>query len=61
MRAKSEGEMSKRLAAVAMQSRIGAEFDAIVTGVTAHERCPRAANRTSKLLAQARQGIDLGE
>ena len=33
---KVEREMSKRLAAVAMQHRIGEVFDAIVTGVTDH-------------------------
>jgi exoribonuclease R len=33
---KVEGEMSKRIAAVAMSSRIGEVFDGIVTGVTLH-------------------------
>lgn len=33
---KVEREMSKRIAGVAMSSRIGKTFDAIVTGVTVH-------------------------
>src|SRR4029077_9117944 len=33
---KVEREMSKRLAAAAMQNRIGAQFDAVVTGATEH-------------------------
>jgi len=59
---KVEREMSKRLAAVAMQSRIGAEFDAIVTGVTAHGTFVRVLQpHLEGLLAQGQQGIDVGD
>jgi len=54
--------MSKRLAAVAMQNRIGATFDAIVTGVTGHGTFVRALQpRVEGLLAQGAQGLDVGD
>jgi len=59
---KVEREMSKRLAAVAMQNRIGAIFDAIVTGVTPHGTFVRALQpRVEGLLAQGAQGLDVGD
>ena len=60
---KVEREMSKRLAAVAMQHRIGEVFDAIVTGVTDHGTFVRVAcSRTVEgLLAQGQQGLDVGD
>ncbi|MGA7320298.1 MAG: RNB domain-containing ribonuclease [Candidatus Sulfotelmatobacter sp.] len=59
---KVEREMSKRLAAIAMQNRIGAVFDAIVTGVTPHGTFVRALQpHVEGLLAQGAQGIDVGD
>jgi exoribonuclease-2 len=59
---KVEREMSKRLAAVAMQNRIGVIFDAIVTGVTPHGTFVRALQpRVEGLLAQGAQGLDVGD
>ncbi len=59
---KVEREMSKRLAAVAMQHRIGAVFDAIVTGVTPHGAFVRALQaHVEGLLAQGAQGLDVGD
>lgn len=59
---KVEREMSKRLAAVAMQNRIGASFDAIVTGVTPHGTFIRALQAgVEGLLAQGAQGLDVGD
>jgi exoribonuclease-2 len=58
---KVEREMSKRLAAVAMQRRIGEVFDAIVTGVTDHGTFVRVLQpRVEGLLVQA-HGIDVGD
>jgi len=52
---KVEREMSKRLAAVAMQNRIGATFDAIVTGVTGHGTfCARAAAARGRIVGARR-------
>src|SRR5271157_3332183 len=57
-----EREMSKRLAAVAMQHRIGALFDAIVTGVTPNGTFVRALQPgVEGLLAQGAQGLDVGD
>ncbi|MFZ0198207.1 MAG: RNB domain-containing ribonuclease [Candidatus Sulfotelmatobacter sp.] len=57
-----EREMSKRLAAIAMQNRIGAIFDAIITGVTPHGTFVRALQpRVEGLLAQGAQGLDVGD
>src|SRR5271169_335211 len=59
---KVEREMSKRLAAVAMQNRIGAVFDAIVTGVTPQGTFVRALQpHVEGLLAQGQQGLDVGD
>ena len=59
---KVERDMSKRLAAVAMQNRIGATFDAIVTGVTPHGTFVRALQPyVEGLLAEGAQGLDVGD
>jgi exoribonuclease-2 len=59
---KVEREMSKRLAAVAMQSRIGEVFDAIVSGVTDHGTFVRILQPyVEGLLAQGAQGLDVGD
>jgi exoribonuclease-2 len=59
---KVERDMSKRLAAVAMQSRIGQVFDAIVTGVTDHGTFVRVVQpHVEGLLAQGAHGLDVGD
>ena len=59
---KVEREMSKRLAAVAMQNRIGEVFDAIVTGVTDHGTFIRVLQpHVEGLLAQGQHGLDVGD
>ncbi len=59
---KVEREMSKRMAAVAMQNRIGATFDAVVTGVTPKGTFVRALQaHVEGLLAQGAQGADVGD
>jgi VacB/RNase II family 3'-5' exoribonuclease len=59
---KVEREMSKRLAAVALQHRIGAIFDAVVTGVTPKGTFVRLLQpRVDGLLAQGQQGVDVGD
>jgi exoribonuclease R len=59
---KVEREMAKRLAAVAMQKRIGEVFDAIVTGVNEHGTFVRVAEpHLEGLLAQGQQGLDVGD
>ena len=59
---KVEREMSKRLAAVTMQNRMGAVFDAVVTGVTPHGTFIRALQpHVEGLLAQGQQGLDVGD
>jgi VacB/RNase II family 3'-5' exoribonuclease len=59
---KVERDMSKRLAAVAMQNRIGAIFDAIVTGVTPNGTFVRALQpHVEGLLAQGNKGADVGD
>jgi exoribonuclease-2 len=59
---KVEREMSKRLAAVAMEKRIGTLFDAIATGVTPHGTFVRVLQpRIEGLLAQGQQGVDVGD
>ena len=59
---KVEREMSKRLAAAAMENRIGAMFDAIVTGVTPHGTFVRIMKPPVEgLLAQGQQGVDVGD
>jgi VacB/RNase II family 3'-5' exoribonuclease len=59
---KVEREMSKRLAAVAMQHRIGEVFDAIVTGVTDSGTFVRVMQpHLEGLLAQGQHGLDVGD
>jgi len=59
---KVEREMSKRLAAVAMQSHIGQVFDAIVTGATDRGTFVRVLQpHIEGLLAQGEQGLDVGD
>ena len=59
---KVEREMSKRIAAVAMSSRIGEVFDAIVTGVTPHGTFVRVLQPLVEgLLARGQQGVDVGD
>ncbi|HEY6373863.1 MAG TPA: RNB domain-containing ribonuclease, partial [Candidatus Sulfotelmatobacter sp.] len=59
---KVEREMAKRLAAVAMQHRIGEVFDAIVTGVTDHGTFVRVLQpHLEGLLAEGQQGLDVGD
>jgi VacB/RNase II family 3'-5' exoribonuclease len=59
---KVEREMSKRLAAAAMERRIGAQFDAVVTGVTEHGTFVRIQQpQVEGLLAQGQQGFDVGD
>jgi VacB/RNase II family 3'-5' exoribonuclease len=59
---KVEREMSKRLAAAAMERRIGALFDAVVTGVTSHGTFVRILRpHVEGLLAQGQQGVDVGD
>jgi exoribonuclease-2 len=59
---KVEREMSKRLAASAMQHRIGAVFDAIVTGATPKGTFVRVWQpHVEGLLAQGQQGADVGD
>jgi VacB/RNase II family 3'-5' exoribonuclease len=58
---KVEREMSKRIAALAMSSRIGTTFDAIVTGVTPRGTFVRVLQpHIEGLLVQA-QGVDVGD
>jgi len=59
---KVEREMSKRLAAINMQQRIGEVFDAVVTGVTEHGTFVRAMQpHIDGLLAQGDHGLDVGD
>jgi VacB/RNase II family 3'-5' exoribonuclease len=59
---KVEREMSKRLAAIAMQHRIGATFDAIVTGATPKGTFVRVMQpHVEGLLAHGAQGADVGD
>lgn len=59
---KVEREMAKRLAAMAMQKRIGESFDAIVTGVTDHGTFVRVLQpHLEGLLIQGQQGLDVGD
>ena len=59
---KVEREMSKCMAAAAMEKRIGTLFDAIVTGVTPHGTFVRIQQpRVEGLLAQGQQGLDVGD
>jgi VacB/RNase II family 3'-5' exoribonuclease len=59
---KVEREMSKRIAAVAMSSRIGDTFDAIVTGVTPKGTFVRVMQpHVEGLLARGQEGVDVGD
>ncbi|HEV3511319.1 MAG TPA: RNB domain-containing ribonuclease, partial [Candidatus Sulfotelmatobacter sp.] len=58
---KVEREMSKRLAAVAMQHRIGDVFDAIVTGVTDHGTFVRVLQPHVEGLLLQGHGLDVGD
>jgi len=59
---KVERGMSKRLAAVAMSTRIGEIFDAIVTGVTSHGTFVRVMRpHIEGLLTQGTKGLDVGD
>jgi exoribonuclease-2 len=59
---KVEREMSKRLAAVALQHRIGEVSDAMVTGVTEDGTFVRSLQlHVEGLLAQGQQGLDVGD
>ncbi len=59
---KVEREMTKRLAAVSMQHRIGAVFGAVVTGVTPNGTFVRIAQPPVEgLLAQGQSGVDVGD
>jgi exoribonuclease R len=59
---KVERDMSKRLAALAMQNRIGTIFDAIITGVTEHGTFVRALQpHVEGLLTEGAKGLDVGD
>ena len=59
---KVEREMTKRLAAISMQNRIGTIFDAIVTGATPKGTFVRALQaHVEGLLVQGAQGADVGD
>jgi len=59
---KVEREMSKRLAAVAMQHRVGEVFDGIVTGVTDRGTFVRVLQpHIEGLLAEGAHGLDVGD
>jgi len=59
---KVERDMAKRLAAIAMQRRIGEVFDAIVTGVTDHGTFVRIFQpHIEGLLTQGDHGLDVGD
>jgi exoribonuclease-2 len=59
---KVERAMSKRIAAVAMQRRIGERFEAIVTGVTPHGTFVRIVHpHVEGLLVHGAEGVDVGD
>jgi VacB/RNase II family 3'-5' exoribonuclease len=59
---KVERDMSKRLAAVALQNRIGEVFDAMVTGASEKGTFVRVLQpRVEGLLVQNPQGLDVGD
>jgi VacB/RNase II family 3'-5' exoribonuclease len=59
---KVEREMGKRLAAIAMQHRIGETFDAIVTGATPKGTFVLVQKpHVEGLLAQGQKGMDVGD
>jgi VacB/RNase II family 3'-5' exoribonuclease len=59
---KVERVMGKRIAAVALQPRIGQMFSAVVTGVTPKGTFVRVLNPPAEgLLIQGQQGVDVGD
>lgn len=59
---KVEREMQKRIAAVAMQHRIGQKFSAIVTGVTPGGTFVRTLDpHVDGMLVRGQQGVDVGD
>jgi VacB/RNase II family 3'-5' exoribonuclease len=59
---KVEREMNKRIAAVAMQDKVGATFDAVVTGVTAHGVFARVLRpHCEGMVVRGQQGLDVGD
>ena len=59
---KVERVMNKRIAAVALQHRIGETFAAVVTGVTPKGVFVRVSNPPVEgLLARGQQGVDVGD
>jgi exoribonuclease-2 len=59
---KVEREMAKRIAAMALRSRIGETFDAIVTGVTPKGTFVRLLQPHAEgLLAEGQTGVDVGD
>jgi VacB/RNase II family 3'-5' exoribonuclease len=59
---KVEREMTKRLAAIGVQNKIGQVFDAIVTGASPKGTFVRVLQpRIDGLLAQGAQGLDVGD
>ncbi len=59
---KVERKMGKRIAAVALQHRIGETFSAIVTGVTPKGVFVRVLNPPAEgILARGQQGVDVGD
>ncbi len=54
--------MAKRLAAIAMSTRIGQTFDALVTGATPKGTFVRVLQpHVEGRLAQGQQGVDVGD
>ncbi len=59
---KVERAMGKRVAAVAMQSRIGQKFDAVVTGVNSSGTFVRVFNPPVEgMLCRGHEGVDVGD
>src|SRR5579862_8992477 len=59
---KVEREMTKRIAAVAMERRLGEQFDAIVTGVTPRGTFVRVLSpHVEGRLVRGEQGVDVGD
>jgi len=59
---KVERVMSKRIAAVALQNRIGESFAGVVTGVTPKGVFVRVSNPPAEgLLVRGQQGVDVGD
>jgi exoribonuclease-2 len=58
---KVEREMTKRIAAVAMQHRLGEQFDAIVTGVNPHGTFVRITRPHVEGLLENAHGVDVGD